>query len=59
MISNRNKARQPRRGNGGLRGEACEKFPDDPHMKKCAEECRECEKACREMVKHVGHSGGK
>lgn len=44
-------------------GKECEKFPDDQHMKKCAEECRECEKACRDMVKHVGHgphaAGGK
>lgn len=31
----------------------CEKFPDDKHMKMCAEECRKCEKACREMIKHV------
>jgi hypothetical protein len=22
-------------------------------MKKCAEECRKCEKACREMLKHI------
>lgn len=35
--------------------QTCEKFPDDQHMKKCAEECRECEKACRDMVKHLGH----
>jgi hypothetical protein len=33
---------------------ACEKFPDDKHMKECAEECRKCEKACREMLKHSG-----
>ncbi len=26
---------------------------DDEHMKKCAEECRKCEKACREMLTHV------
>jgi hypothetical protein len=31
----------------------CEKFPNDAHMKKCAEECRKCEKACIEMIKHV------
>ena len=30
----------------------CEKFPDDEHMKECAQECRKCEKACREMLKH-------
>ncbi len=31
---------------------ACEKFPDDKHMKACDEECRKCEKACRAMHKH-------
>ena len=31
----------------------CEKFPDDEHMKRCAEECRKCEKECREMLKYV------
>lgn len=31
----------------------CEKFPDDKHMKMCAEECRKCEKACRDMLKHA------
>jgi hypothetical protein len=31
---------------------ACEKFPDDKHMKDCADECRQCEKACKEMLKH-------
>jgi len=31
----------------------CEKFPDDEQMKRCALECRKCEKACREMLKHV------
>lgn len=36
-----------------LCGKECEKFPDDEHMKKCAEECRKCEKACREMLKHA------
>jgi hypothetical protein len=25
-------------------------------MKKCAEECRKCEKACRDMLKHTGAS---
>ena len=34
----------------------CEKFPDDEHMTACAKECRKCEKACREMVKHAGHT---
>jgi hypothetical protein len=33
---------------------ACEKFPDDKHMKACGEECRKCEKACRAMLKHAG-----
>lgn len=33
---------------------ACEKFPDDKHMKACAEECRRCEKSCRAMLKHTG-----
>src|SRR4051812_14420218 len=32
---------------------ACEKFPDDKHMKLCAEECRKCEMACKEMVKQL------
>jgi len=34
-------------------GKECAKFPDDKHMKMCADECRACEKACREMVKHA------
>lgn len=33
---------------------ACEKFPDDKHMKECAEECRKCEKACKAMLTHAG-----
>lgn len=37
---------------------ACEKFPDDAHMKACAAECRKCEKACREMVSHAAHAHG-
>lgn len=37
---------------------ACEKFPDDDHMKRCAKECRDCAAACREMVKHAGHAQG-
>ena len=36
-----------------LCGTACEKFPDDEHMKACAEECRKCEKACKAMDKHM------
>lgn len=36
--------------------EACEQFPDDEHMKKCAQECRKCEKECREMVSHAGRA---
>ena len=35
-------------------GKECEKFPDDEHMKRCAEECRKCEEACNEMIKHAG-----
>jgi hypothetical protein len=26
-------------------------------MKNCMEECRKCEKACREMLKHTGTRG--
>jgi hypothetical protein len=37
-------------------GKECEKFPDDEHMKRCAAECRKCEKACREMLKHGDHA---
>jgi hypothetical protein len=36
-----------------LCGTACEKFPDDEHMKACAEECRKCEKVCKAMDKHM------
>jgi hypothetical protein len=32
---------------------ACEKFPDDQHMKKCAASCRTCAKACRDMLEHL------
>jgi hypothetical protein len=32
---------------------ACEKFPDDQHMKKCATSCRACSKACKEMIEHL------
>jgi hypothetical protein len=35
-------------------GTECEKFPDDEHMKRCAQACRECAKACREMAQHLG-----
>jgi hypothetical protein len=31
-------------------GAACEKFPSDEHMKRCAQECRTCAKACRDML---------
>ncbi len=34
-------------------GAACEKFPSDDHMKRCAEECRRCEKTCRSMMNHL------
>lgn len=34
---------------------ACEKFPDDKHMAMCAKSCRDCGKACREMIKHLAH----
>ncbi len=34
---------------------ACEKFPDDKHMKQCAAECRKCEKDCLAMLKHSAH----
>jgi len=34
----------------------CERFPDDAHMKRCAEECRKCEKACKDMLKHIGEA---
>jgi hypothetical protein len=29
----------------------CEAFPDDKHMKECAEECRKCAKACKAVAK--------
>jgi hypothetical protein len=31
---------------------ACEAFPNDPELKKCAAECRKCEKTCKAMAKH-------
>lgn len=31
-------------------GKECEKYPDDDHMHQCADVCRKCEKACREML---------
>jgi hypothetical protein len=34
-------------------GAACEKFPDDAHMKRCAKACRDCAKACRAMLQHL------
>jgi hypothetical protein len=37
-------------------GKECEKFPDDEHMKRCAAECRKCEKACRDMLQHGDHA---
>ena len=40
-------------------GAACAKFPDDQHMKRCADECKSCEKACREMLQHLGQDAGK
>jgi hypothetical protein len=39
-----------------LCGTACEKFPDDEHMKACADECRKCEKACKAMDKHMARN---
>ncbi len=35
-------------------GDECAKYPNDPEMKRCADECRKCEKACRDMLQHVG-----
>jgi hypothetical protein len=32
-------------------GDECDKHASDPIMKRCAEECRACEKVCREMHK--------
>ena len=37
-----------------LCGDECLKHPADPTMKRCAEECHKCEKACRDMVKQTG-----
>lgn len=31
-------------------GRECDKFPNDPMMKKCADVCKACEKACRDML---------
>lgn len=28
----------------------CDRFPDDQHMRVCAETCRRCMEACRELV---------
>jgi len=30
---------------------ACEAFPEDKHLKACAEECRKCEKGCKAIAK--------
>lgn len=27
-------------------------------MKQCAKECRKCDKACREILKHTGNESG-
>jgi hypothetical protein len=35
----------------GLCAEECERMPEDEVMKRCAEECRRCEKACAEMAR--------
>jgi hypothetical protein len=32
----------------------CEKMTHDEHMAMCAKQCRDCEAACRKMIKHVG-----
>jgi hypothetical protein len=32
-------------------GDECAKHAADPMMKLCAEECRKCEKVCRDMIK--------
>ncbi len=32
---------------------ACEAFPDDAHIKACAEECRKCEKVCKGIAKQM------
>lgn len=35
-------------------GKQYAQFPDDKHMKMCADECKKCAAACREMIKHAG-----
>ena len=35
-------------------GDECDKMKDDKMMAECAAECRKCEKACRDMLKHAG-----
>lgn len=35
----------------------CRDGKNDPTMKACADECRRCEKACRDMLKHLGQPG--
>lgn len=32
-------------------GDACARHTDDPIMKRCTTECRNCERTCREMMK--------
>ncbi len=32
----------------------CAKFPHDEHMAKCAQECKDCAKACRDMLRAGG-----
>jgi hypothetical protein len=40
-------------------GIECDKHSNDEHMKRCATTCRDCAQACRDMIKHLGHDGGK
>lgn len=35
-------------------GDECSKHKDTPMMARCAEVCMKCEKACQEMLKHIG-----
>jgi hypothetical protein len=34
-------------------GNQCMKYENDPIMKRCADECKRCAAACREMMKHT------
>ena len=34
-------------------GDACEKLQDDSMMEHYEDECRKCEKSCRDMLKHA------